>query len=111
MNETERDWPPVVHPTDPATSHAAAAKFTIGGGRRTQAERILAEIRQHPGLIVDEIAVNVGLHTMKVRKRATDLKNLGLVYQSGTHKGDDGYAQGRWWPEAKELQLSLGVLP
>ena len=109
MSEQERDevfldeWsegmgslrtPPIVRLTDPETSHTAAVKITLGGGRRTQAERILAEIREHPGLVVDEIATNIGLDTMKVRKRTSDLKNLGLVYQSGTRAGVDGYQQG-----------------
>lgn len=101
-------WPPAARSADPRISREAEAKFTESGGRKTQAGRILEAIRTCPGMTADELAMKIDLNTYKVRKRTSDLKNLGVVYQRGTRTGNDGFRQGCWWPVAG-AQLEMDV--
>ncbi len=100
-------WPPIARSTDPQTSADAGAQITAGGRRESQAGRILAAIRETPGLTIDDLAARLELDNHKVGKRTSDLKNLGLIYQAGAKPGGDGCAQGIWWPAVDQLAMGL----
>ncbi len=100
-------WPPISRPTDSQTSADAGAAITASGRRESQACRILAAIRETPGLTIDDLADRLGLDNHKIGKRTSDLKNLELVHQAGTRPGLDGCAQGIWWPVVEQMAMKL----
>lgn len=63
--------------TDPATSHAAAAR--VAEFRATHAQRILRCLSYHGPLTVDQIAERTGMQSQAVNKRLPELERAGLA--------------------------------
>jgi hypothetical protein len=84
VNDFERvlqRFPPATRRTDPATSWEAERGITRSGDRLTQAERVLYEVRTHPGQTAAEIGVAVHLGHVPAQRRLSDLRNQGLIRQ------------------------------
>lgn len=67
--------------TDPITSHLAALQATQFAG--THCDRILACLKAHGPMTVDEIAERAGLMPQQVNKRLPDLQKNGKALPSG----------------------------
>jgi len=105
------EWPPVSRTTDPRTSHEADAVITVDGSRRSQVERLLEYVYQHPGFVAGEIAAETGLGMHIVGRRLADLKNQDRIYQGAARSWTGPNASGRkqitWWPSPEPRQMAL----
>ena len=96
MNTVDRNlWPPAHRSTNPQTSVQAEVAITASGQRATLAQRCLWYIVDHPCSTVGEISDGLGLNSWQVSKRLSDLKNQGLIMQSGD-KEYAGRRQSKW---------------
>lgn len=73
--------PKLARRTDPRTSHIAAALTADFKGNHC--DRILAVLRRHPDLTVDEIAKHSGLNSQQVNKRLPELENECKAFTTG----------------------------
>lgn len=97
-------WPTTRH-TDPATSHAAAADAAVNAG--TNRARCLAVLRRYPAGLTDyELADLTGLQQNSAGKRRGELRDAGLVADTGNRRpGPSGSSCIVWaavgaWPES-----------
>ena len=102
--QAEFQFPPVSHRHDPTTSKQAEKKITQSGRRHGDADRVLAMLRLSPGKNAREIGKqlwpeDLEEQTGKARRRLSDLKNIGVVYNR-TLTDQDGTKEreSRWWP-------------
>lgn len=82
---------PATHNTDPATSHRAEEQETRSGRRKAHALKVLSLVQLHPGWTATAIAQTLAgdpdfsteshKRLYQVRRRLSDLKNLGVVRQ------------------------------
>ena len=97
-------WTPASRPANPATSFEAEAAITTDGTRETHAQILLAIVKSSPGLTTGEIGEQSDLGQMATRKRLSDLKNQGLVYQGQPRIWEaTGRRHSTWWPVGEEL--------
>jgi DNA-binding transcriptional ArsR family regulator len=76
---------PVARRTDPATSHVAAKRATVNAGtNRALALRLLREAPD--GLTDFELAERAGLQQTSIGKRRGELRDQGLVCDSGRRR-------------------------
>lgn len=71
---------PIVHAHDPQSSIIAAEHMERSGKRDSMKATVLAAILAHPGMTAGEIAEEVGLSSVDVRRRITDLEHDGKVW-------------------------------
>ena len=102
--QAEFQFPPVSHRHDPTTSKQAEKKITQSGRRHGDADRVLAMLRLSPGKNAREIGEQLWPEDLrgqigKARRRLSDLKNIGVVYNR-TLTDQDGTKEreSRWWP-------------
>jgi predicted HTH transcriptional regulator len=81
--------------TDPATSHAAAAR--VGEFSRTHAASILRCLKQLGPGTADEIAEMTYLKSQAVNKRLPELARLGLAAPTGELRPSDSGRLARVW--------------
>ena len=102
--QAEFQFPPVSHTHDPTSSKEAEKQITQSGRRQTDANRVLAVLTLSPGKNAREIGKqlwpeDLEEQTGKARRRLSDLKNIGVVYNR-TLTDQDGTKEreSRWWP-------------
>lgn len=70
--------------TDPATSHAAAARVNeFAGSHRAQ---VLAALKLHGPMTADQIATRTRLQSQQVNKRLPECQRLGLAAPTGDER-------------------------
>ena len=72
------------HTDDIDTSHIAASRAESMAERHR--EMVLDCLEDHGPLASEEIAVRIGLSSLQVMKRISDLRNDGVVIDSGERK-------------------------
>jgi hypothetical protein len=83
--------------TDPATSHKAAARVAEFQGGHV--DRILATLKRHGPMTVDEIAKLSGLRSQQVNKRLPEMARAtpALVVPTGHERpSDSGHSERVW---------------
>ena len=80
--------------SDSGSSAAAAEKH--GDRIRRHKDRVLAEIRAHPGITSQQIADQTGIKVYDVRKRTAELRGEGRVRNQAGWK--QGAELARWFP-------------
>lgn len=82
--------------SDPQTSHQAAARVhEFAGGHR---EQILACLKRHGSLTVDEIAKRTRLQSQAINKRLPELERAGLARPTGgTRLSASGRPERVWY--------------
>lgn len=81
MKDAQLSWldQPVARRTDPATSHAAAARVTADGSRAVQTAACLDAVRRWPGCTSAELAVRMGVSRYMPARRLPELRSAGKV--------------------------------
>jgi hypothetical protein len=102
--QAEFQFPPVSHTHDPTSSKEAEKQITQSGRRQTDANRVLAVLTLSPGKTATEIGEELWPEDLrgqigKARRRLSDLKNIGEVYNR-IRVDEDGKneRESRWWP-------------
>ena len=85
-------FPPASHSNDPLTSRKAEARMNRGP-RVSHAETVLAAVRAHPGITAPELMVVTRLGEYQIRRRLSDLKDLGKISREHEREGNSC-----WWP-------------
>ena len=85
---------PIARPSDPITSHLAAAELT---NRTPLIELITDYVATHPGQTRGEIADGLGLDQPRVWRRVSDAVNRGHIFY-GDPKIYAGRQQQTCWP-------------
>ena len=80
---------------DPATSHQAAAR--VSEFSRGHCGAILAALREHGSMTVDEIAVVARLQSQQVNKRTSDLFDRGFIRPTGYERRSASGRMERVW--------------
>lgn len=97
--------------TDPRTSAEAELAFTRSGARATHAARVLAVVREHPGLVGTEIGASVwpgdALGQIRAIRRLNDLRKNRLVRQGEPRFGLNSRREISWWPVAVQRRMML----
>lgn len=84
--------------TDPGTNHLAAADAVASGTVAGHERRILAALREQPGMTSDEIARAAGLERVAAARRMAGLKRKRLVYDGEPRASSiSGRAGVTWW--------------
>jgi predicted ArsR family transcriptional regulator len=73
--------PTLARRTDPATSHIAAALTVEFAGNH--ADKIIAALKRHGDMTVDEIAKMAGLNSQQVNKRLPELETTKRAFTTG----------------------------
>jgi len=84
-------FPPVSHRRDPETSRKAEARMNRGP-RVSHAEMVLAAVKAHPGITAPELMVVTRLGEYQVRRRLSDLKDIGKISREHEREGNSC-----WW--------------
>ena len=89
---------PIVHASDPSTSHEAALDVTKSGRRATDAEKVLNAVRSLPGHTSTELADAIPeLNLYGVRRRLTDLLHNGSIRRGSAVVRGGERRQVTWW--------------
>ena len=91
IQESLSFYPPASHRKDPETSKRAEARVNRTA-RGTHAEIVLAAVKDHPGITAPELMVVTRLGEYQVRRRLSDLKDIGKI--SREHERDGNSC---WW--------------
>lgn len=81
--------------SDPATSHAAAARVDEFSGRHT--DIIVAALRRHGPMTVDQIAAKRGLQSQQINKRTPKAAERGLIRLTGETRLSASGREERVW--------------
>ncbi len=82
---------------DPGTSHEAAAQHVRSGMAATQAAKVLAAVKSHPGCTSAELAQLSGLERHAAARRLSDLRRNGLVIRGSRKACSATGARGVSW--------------
>lgn|GEM_PF-6251317 len=88
----------LAHGDDPASSHDFAGYAARSGKLAMQRRTLLAAITERPGLTSAEYADELGMDKHDLRRRLTEMKNLGTVRRG--HLRTCSVGPGRaatWW--------------
>jgi len=83
-----RGLPPIVHRSDPGTSHRSAAQITASGTRRTHMELVYQALKAHPGTTARELMPYTGLAEYPIRRRLSDLIASQRASRDGEREGN-----------------------
>jgi predicted ArsR family transcriptional regulator len=83
---------------DPSTSKQAA--FRAREFQATHAERVLASLKKHGPMTVDEIANLSGLNTQQINKRLPELQRIGAAAPTGHERPSASGRLERVWAAA-----------
>ena len=84
--------PPASHRNDPQTSKRAEAKANRTT-RTSHATVVLEAVKANPGITAPELMVVTRLGEYQVRRRLSDLKDLGKINREHERDGNSC-----WWP-------------
>ena len=87
---------PAARTTDPQTSWEAAE--SIADTRMSLVNRVVALVREQPGLIREELAERLGLEQYALSKRLSDAEDAGLITKGEPRYARNGRRQSTWWP-------------
>ena len=91
---------PIARPTDPHSSHEAAAHVNASGRRESHVAKVTNAVRAKPGHTGREVARMVGLDYHETMRRLNDAVKRGVISKGpARHCRLGGWrAVTTWWP-------------